>query len=686
MATTFQVNENEQNDFQKTFADTLLSKLNIDSKFFNEIAERVVNLANKNLQSSPIKQTQQSTSQSQTKEKETPKSAPVQNENKSQTSNKQTVNKTENLNANKNLFQVVDPSKPQIKLPEQDTSKQDSLFGKFTSMLEKTTDRLEQTVKKVPRPWELTPGTAMGYQMLTGKEPIGERARKGLAQFMGRYATNIKEPWMFDLEDVKQQPIKKLLKQVLTDKPDWLKDASKDPYKASYDAARETLYRDLFDLKPRVQEDYLKKTGNKQYTLKDGAPNPDLVNYYKEKEPWRMQDKSRTTINPILGNVHLSQLPSGNFKYKDVWDLVTAGEETGKGPSGRNDPGSRATYPFRKFISSFLKPPTVSGVVTEKGKPVSFDETLLDSKKFFDKSIQQKQPTTELPKNWTSEVSKEVSTKLEKMPVLSSLTKGIESIKGNKMVEGLKEISSVAPSVKPIVSFLTTDETSIKPKSTIELTDSKSFNGLKDWMKETTVSKLNNWSTDLYDWSKEKISGFSKSMDTVFTGTEKLNPIKSDSFKIDQTPYGINKPQETKNPLEGFDIDSLKSLAKGVQPDTPSLQDKIGKENLMLNNGALEQIVGNTKATNEAMKTLGGAILRLAQTFNNNSKGNQNSNLYAAAGGQNSITASKQRADIMGGIASVSQLAATNNDTIKGVRNKFWPQWGQLKPQWAQLG
>jgi len=682
MATTFQVNENEQNDFQKIFADTLLSKLNIDSKFFNEIAERVVNLANKNLQSSPIKQTQQPLSKPQTKEKEAPKPTPVQNETKTQTSNKQTVNKTESLNTNKNVFQIVDPSKQKINLPEQDTSKQDSLFSKLTSVLENTTSKLEQTVKKVPRPWELTPGTAMGYQMLTGKESMGERARKGFAQFMGRYATNIKEPWMFDLEDVKQQPIKKLLKQVLTDKPDWLKNVPEDPKKASYDAARETLYRDLFDLKPRVQEDYLKKTGDKQYTLKDGTPNPDLANYFKEKEPWRVQDKTRVTSNPILGNVHLSQLPSGNFKYNDVWDLVTSGEETGSAPNGRNDPGSKFTYPFRKFISSFLKPPTVSGVVTEKGKPVSFDESLLESKNLFDKSAQQKQSTTVLPKNWTNEVSKEVSTKLEKMPVLSSLTKGIESIKGNKMVEGLKEISSVAPSVKPIVSFLTTNETSIKPKSTIELTDSKSFGNLKNWMKDTTVSKLNNWSTDLYDWSKEKISGFTSSMDSVLTGTEKLKPINSDSIKGSQTPFG-NKFQETKNPLEGFDVDSLKSLVKGVQPDISSLQDKIGRENITLNNGALDQIVGNTKATNEAMKTLGSAIFKLAQTFNAGGRGPSGSNLYGATTGQTSDIMSRKRSDIMGGIASASQLAATNKDPIKEVRNQFWPQWGQLKPQWG---
>jgi len=676
MATTFQVNENEQNDFQKTFADTLLSKLNIDSKFFNEIAERVVNLANKNLQSSPIKQTQQSTSQSQTKEKETPKSAPVQNENKSQTSNKQTVNKTENLNANKNLFQVVDPSKPQIKLPEQDTSKQDSLFGKFTSMLEKTTDRLEQTVKKVPRPWELTPGTSMGYQMLTGKEPIGERARKGLAQFMGRYVTNIKEPrdYSTNLRDV--IPFPQHIKSILTDKPEWLENKSPTTFEKEILPARDILYRELFDLPSRKETTGIKKTGEKEYQLRDIPQpqpkeliSPNVMKAYLEgklkqnqiDELKKRKPKPHTVNHPLMGQTYLTPTTDGKFSYSDVWDLVSPGDKDKKD----------LVTKLRHITAPLLRPATVKGKTYNTKKSDSFLDS--DSKNIISEQL-------------SDDLSKEVSTKLEKMPVLSSLTKGIENIKGNKMVEGLKEISSVAPSVKPIVSFLTTNETSIKPKSTIELTDSKSFNGLKDWMKETTVSKLNNWSTDLYDWSKEKISGFTKSMDTVFTGTEKLNPIKSDSFKIDQTPYGINKPQETKNPLEGFDIDSLKSLAKGVQPDTPSLQDKIGKENLMLNNGALEQIVGNTKATNEAMKTLGGAILRLAQTFNNNSKGNQNSNLYAAAGGQNSITASKQRADIMGGIASVSQLAATNNDTIKGVRNKFWPQWGQLKPQWAQLG
>lgn len=679
MATTFQVNENDQTDFQKTLADTLLSKLNIDSKFVNEVIERVVNLASKNLRSGPIKQTPQPKPQAatQTKEKEAPKPAPVQNESKPQTTSKQTTNKNENLTSNKNVFQVVDPSKQKIKLPEQDTSKQDTLFGKFTSVLEKTTNQLEQTVKKVPRPWELTPGTSMGYQMLTGKEPMGERARKGFAQFMGRYATNIKPPVGYTQWGENEFNPLPHFKNILKDEPKWLNPRNHVPGWSGALApgslgnvtkevsenlkARDILYRELFDLPARTESTAIKKTKDKEYQLTD------FKNLGRQRTP--NQDRSiQVSGHGILGSYNLNPTKNNKYQFRDIWDLVSPGDKA------KADSGDKMTK-MRLALAPYLRPAAVSGTIDKKNILPN-----IDTKTVTEPQI--KKTTTELPKNWTNEISKEVSTKLEKMPVLSSLTKGIESIKGNKMVEGLKEISSVAPSVKPIVSFLTTDENSIKPKSTIELTDSKSFGNLKNWMKDTTVSKLNNWSTDLYDWSKEKISGFTKSMDSVLTGTEKLNPLNTDSLKVSQNPFNF-KPQESKNPLEGFDVDSLKSLVKGVQPDTPSLQDKINKESFTLNNGALDQIVGNTKATNEAMKTLGGAILRLAQTFNSSSRNASGSNLYGATTGQNSDIASRKRADIMGGIASASQLAATNKDPIKEVRNQFWPQWGQLKPKWG---
>jgi hypothetical protein len=156
--------------------------------------------------------------------------------------------------------------------------------------------KLEQ-VLGVPRPWELGLAPSVGYQLATGEGSLGERVRKGGAQWMGRYVTNIKEPATYQLPT--SIPIAATAMAIAKDQPQWLKGEPED-----WKTARETLYREMFDLPPRIPTQYLEKTGEKQYKLKD-YPEP-APNYF----------------HPIMGGVYMEPTPSG-YKYNDIWDIVS---------------------------------------------------------------------------------------------------------------------------------------------------------------------------------------------------------------------------------------------------------------------------------------------------------------------------------------------------------------------------
>jgi hypothetical protein len=209
------------------------------------------------------------------------------------------------------------------------------------SFLTRSAKKLEQALG-VPRPWELTPATSVGYQMATGEGSIGERARKGTAQFMGRYITNIKEPYGYDLP--RKNPIPTLIKSIVSDdinilrKEEW--DRPRPPARTR--DIRDTLYRELFDLPSRSPQDALEKTGPKQYTLSP-ANQPQAI---------AMDFPKQHVVNHnILGNVLLMPTHKGSYRYEDVWDLVS--------PTDTKDFSSRV----RRLTAPLLRPATVKGEV-----------------------------------------------------------------------------------------------------------------------------------------------------------------------------------------------------------------------------------------------------------------------------------------------------------------------------------
>jgi hypothetical protein len=221
------------------------------------------------------------------------------------------------------------------------------------SFLTRSAKKLEQALG-VPRPWELTPATSVGYQMARGEGSIGERARKGTAQFLGRYATNIKEPYGYDLPKI---DIVGGLRSVTRDEPQWIERLQNLPTSAAQrgvmeeGGAREVLYREMFDLPPRMSPSSLQKVGPKEYALsRENQPRPKpLVSPYPH-----------TVHHGVMGNVFLTPSSEDGYSYRDVWDIVSpkATEERWS-PTMAGSISSR----LRKLIAPILRPATVSGEV-----------------------------------------------------------------------------------------------------------------------------------------------------------------------------------------------------------------------------------------------------------------------------------------------------------------------------------
>jgi hypothetical protein len=223
------------------------------------------------------------------------------------------------------------------------------------SFLTRSAKKLEQALG-VPRPWELTPATAIGYQMTMGGGPIGERARKGTAQFIGRYATNIKKPYGYDLPEL---DVVEGLKSVARDQPQWisrLQGATRLPTPAERGAteeegAREVLYREMFDLPPRLSPSSLEKIGPKEYALsREEQPRPKPLVFPHQ----------HSVHHGVMGNVLLTPSKEDGYSYRDVWDIVSpkATEERWS-PTMAGSISSR----LRKLIAPILRPATVSGEV-----------------------------------------------------------------------------------------------------------------------------------------------------------------------------------------------------------------------------------------------------------------------------------------------------------------------------------
>jgi hypothetical protein len=622
---------------KEDLANTLLSKLDINSKFLGTIVDKALaTVSNKiELNDKNINAKIDKLSTNKTKTKETNPNTDKKEVNKTAVKESTQIpvykqSSTDKLlNVTNNTFKILTTPDKDLNLKtnietepksvEQKNSNSASFVNKFTKALEKTTSKLEEIVKKVPRPWELTPGTSIGYQMLKGEDDaMSERIRKGLAQFMGRYATNIQRPYGYkiDTENLNLNGLKSILK----DKAAYENSTVIRAFPSSTTDPRETLYREMFDLPSRAKNSqFLEKIAPKEYTFKkdSGIKGPQPLEADLEG-PLTQQAVS----SGILGSVILTPTEKGNYSYKDPWDIISPGDT-------QNKYGLSSS--LRKLIAPLLRPATVSGKVDRQGNLISFGDEEPDNRK--EKTTSNSKLLTS-PINLTKDITKEVSNKIEQMPIINSLTKGFEDLKNNKMIDGLKEVSKIAPSLNPVISFL-----SSKTEPIIETTNTTSLTEpllkFQDQLKETTTSKLTEWTDDLENWSQKEIENFKNSFGDILDGTEKIkNIIPSNNL-------------EAKPLIKNITSESTPILTNNINPDTFSI-----------NNTTLNKIASNTERTNNAIKALGEAVFKLAQNVN----GGKSNIIIPPSPAPQSNTQE---------FPPVSTIAASNQDPIAAVRSDF---------------
>jgi hypothetical protein len=206
----------------------------------------------------------------------------------------------------------------------------------------------------IPRPWELTPGTSIAKEIVAGDsdDSLSEKARKGAARFIGRVATNVKEPvgYTDHIDDLNPFPH---MRAILKDEPKWL---SEDVVGAEFSdpetlKARDILYRELFDLPVRTDSSAIEKTNNKEYRLKD-FPHP-------QPKPLVAPFPHSVTGHGVLGGVYLTPTPDGEYEYSDVWDLVSPNDDV------RARLGDSVAS-IRLKLAPFLRPATVKGKTKSK--------------------------------------------------------------------------------------------------------------------------------------------------------------------------------------------------------------------------------------------------------------------------------------------------------------------------------
>lgn len=209
--------------------------------------------------------------------------------------------------------------------------------------------KLEQALG-VPRPWELGLVTSVGYQMATGEGSLKERARKGGAQWMGRYATNMVDPAM-ELNLPKLEQISP--RAIIKDRAPWLTTAGSDTI------GNEVFAREMFDLPPRFPAEQAEragfvKTGPKQYTL-EGRRAPEGVG-------------EGLHYNSLLGRYNVTKNPeTQELEYEDVWDISSPVGSTpvvnlgGVAAGDYQQEDSLLSHMIREMVNPYLRPVTVKG-------------------------------------------------------------------------------------------------------------------------------------------------------------------------------------------------------------------------------------------------------------------------------------------------------------------------------------
>jgi hypothetical protein len=246
--------------------------------------------------------------------------------------------------------------------------------------------------------------------------------------------------------------------------------------------------------------------------------------------------------------------------------------------------------------------------------------------------------------DWLSSLGTWLKDNIENFPVIGTLVKTGRLFGEGKWAEGITALAKIVPGTGWFLDFVgfTEEKQVATVQGNLDL-----VSNLWDWMRTTMWDKVTEAAGWMIDGVKDWWSNLS------------WDP---------RTWVGI-KPPSVKDPLKegkpmadgGIVTEPIKAIVGEAGPEAViPLEKYFDPKQFTLSNSTLEQIASNTNTTNQSLKVLGEAILKLAQIFDKKITANNN--------GKNIVIAGQQQANQY---PSASQIAATNVDPIRQVRMQF---------------
>lgn len=283
------------------------------------------------------------------------------------------------------------------------------------------------------------------------------------------------------------------------------------------------------------------------------------------------------------------------------------------------------------------------------------------------------------------------------LPVVGPAIKAVEAFMAGDYLKGFKQLAYIAPPFEILGAMLGDTETTGMAQTGASTVKSLAslFGSIKDLLLKKLLNLL-----------PESILGISIRNRVAGLLGISLGPVQDDSQTVNGTTPDVkttsnsNKSTATENKTditaesktglttqETFNKNDIAATVPAVQPTSSpapiplaeggvvtqpvkAIVGEAGSEaviplekffkgkDLSINNAALDQIAANTQSTNESIRILGTAILKLAQVFDSKPSSQAGNNIFIN-GQQQSQT------------PSASQVAASNVDPIRLIRQQF---------------
>jgi hypothetical protein len=285
------------------------------------------------------------------------------------------------------------------------------------------------------------------------------------------------------------------------------------------------------------------------------------------------------------------------------------------------------------------------------------------------------QKKTGILKEWMLGLGKWFKDNAENFPLIGTLIKTGRLFSEGKWTEGLVAFAKIIPGTSWLLDLVgfTEEKQIANAKASQDI-----IGDLWNWMQTTMWEKITGATSWLVDdvkswwsnlsWDPRSWVGMAPDLPTSKT---KQTSSSAQDVKPKMGQGGVIPATATALVGEAGD-EAIIPLAKGgvvaTQPTlTPinqidnnaviPLEKYFNGKDFSLSNGTLEKIASNTGSTNDGLKTLGQAILKLAQVYESKSK----------TGSSNIIVNNKPQEQM----PSASQVAAANIDPIRAIRAQF---------------